>query len=147
MFLSLLAYFNWVAPPPVGTGVLRLSLALLPEIVDIWNQLLTSSLKKSQMIASGASIQAVIEVEIPTMGCVACINKIDSVLRQSDPDRIVYATSWLDPVKEKGGRARVRCTVDHTDELNDVKALILQSIEGAGFSDPVISHYILDEQT
>ena len=50
-------------------------------------------------------------------------------------------------VKEKGGRARVRCTVGNADELNDVKALVLQSIEGAGFSDPVISHYILDEQT
>ena len=149
-FLSLLAYMNWVARPPLGTGLLRLSLALLPEIVDIWNQWLTDSMMKNRpqvlLTASGALIQAVIEVEIPTMGCVACINKVDNVLRQSSPEKIVHASSWLDPEKGKGGRARVRCAVHSQDELNDILSTILGSIEGVGFSDPVITRWYIDDQ-
>jgi hypothetical protein len=149
-FLSLLAYLNWVARPPLGTGFMRLSLALLPEIVDIWNQWLTESMMKQrskELPVSSAMIQAVIEVEIPTMGCVACINKIDKVLRQTSPEKILHASSWLDPEREKGGRARVRCAVHTQDELNDILSSILGSIEEVGFSGPVISGwYLVDEQ-
>jgi len=148
--LSLLAYLNWVAPPTIGQGLIRLTLALSPEIVDFWNRwMVESTMKKYELVGtgSGGMIEAVVEVDIPTMGCVACINKIDTVLRQSAPNRIVDASSWLDPTKTKGGQARVRCTVDSQDELNDVRKQILGSIEGAGFSDPVISRwYYIDEQ-
>jgi hypothetical protein len=147
LFLSFLVYLNLVARPPLGKGLLRVSLSLLPEIVDIWNQRLTNSMKQnSQAIASVALIQAVFEVEIPTMGCVACINKIDNSLRSSAPGNIVDATSWLDPDKSKGGRARVRCAVDTQDELHEVRKSIIASIEGAGFSNPVISRTVLEEK-
>jgi hypothetical protein len=135
MFLSLLAYLTWSARPPFKEGMIRLSLALLPEMVHLWNQwrIVNWQRKGDKKMESGAFLVTV-EVEIPTMGCVACVNKIDTSLRQSAPDKIVDASSWIDAEKEKGGRAKVRLALESREELDSVNALILKSIDGAGFS-------------
>lgn len=139
-FLSTLAYLNWLAwPPPLGQGLLRLSLAFLPEVIDVWNRiLLLWWKKKTEEGANSAKILVVLEIDIPSMGCVACINKIDGAIRQSAPSQIVDAKSWLDPNKPKGGGATIQCAVDSMGELNDVRDSILSTIERSGFSDSVI---------
>jgi hypothetical protein len=67
------------------------------------------------------------------MGCVACINKIESSLRQCAPSKIVDAASWLDPDKLKGGRAKVSFVADSKEEMDSVVQLVVNTIEGAGF--------------
>lgn len=151
-FFSLLLYLQWIAPPLPSEALLRLSLALLPELVYFWNEWSARSWKNKSKTEKGtaiksAAIEALIEVEIPTMGCVACINKINNSLRQAAPDhQIVDAVSWLDPGKEKGGRARIHCAVGSREELYAVRRSILQSIEGAGFSGLIVSEK-LEEKT
>lgn len=135
MFLSLLVYLNWSARPPLSKGIVRLSLALLPELVHVWNQwLVIAWQRKGDKKIDASAFLATVEVEIPTMGCVACVNKIDTSLRQSVPDQIVDATSWLDAENKKGGRAKVRLALASREELDSVNELILKSIVGAGFS-------------
>ena len=142
LFLSLLAYLNWSVRPPLNQGILRLSLALLPEAVHLWNQWLVLHWQQRNNFKTNdtTAIWATVEVEIPTMGCVACVNKIDMSLRQSAPDKILDATSWLDPQKEKGGRARLQLALESREELNSMNELILRQIHDAGFPGSHVVH-------
>jgi hypothetical protein len=162
-FLTVLAYLTALSPPSrwvVATTVGRGMIAFLPEILHVWNERrqqqpqraldtragLTASVAGS---SSPNGYRATLEFEIPTMGCVACINKIDSSLRQtgmtasattssssqSSMIGIETARAWLeaDPQK-KGGRARVELSgVTSQEELNAMAESMLQSIQGAGF--------------
>jgi len=136
VFLSLLAYLNWTSRPSLPKAALRLSLALLPEIVDLWNRWLAHSWKQrfDKEIVDADTFTATVEIEIPTMGCVACINKIDNSLRNSAPANVIEATSWLDATKEKGGRATVRVAAKSQEQLNAINDGLLKSINEAGFS-------------
>lgn len=135
MFLATLVYLNFLSRPTIPKAAIRLLLALLPEIVDVWNRWLVFSWRnKLSQGRNTNTILATVEIEIPTMGCVACINKIDNSLRQSAPLNIIDASSRLDPNTVKGGRATVRITVDSLEQLDTVNQAILKTIDGAGFS-------------
>ncbi len=135
VFLSLLAYLSWSTRPSLPKATLRISLALLPEMVDLFNRWLAYFWRKRlETSVDAQKIMAMVEIEIPTMGCVACINKIDNSLRQSAPLNIVDATSRLDAQKEKGGRATVHMAVNSQEELDAINEAILKSINAAGFS-------------
>ena len=148
-FLALLAYLNWTARPPLATGVVRLSLALLPEMVHFANRWLAYAWQNRAIQAftndTDDIITATVEVEIPTMGCVACVQKIDASLRQSAPSQILHATSWLDSDKEKGGRAKVHMALRSREELDSLNESILKSIDSAGFSGSSIVDLQFDE--
>mmetsp|Transcript_16552 Transcript_16552/g.28875 ORF Transcript_16552/g.28875 Transcript_16552/m.28875 type:complete len:90 (-) Transcript_16552:218-487(-) len=66
------------------------------------------------------------------MGCVACINKIESTLRDCAPDQIVSASSWLEEDR-KGGCAKVDVFVDSEQDLDSLSRTVVDVIEGAGF--------------
>jgi hypothetical protein len=144
-FLSLLGYLTFVSNPKVSVSILRFSIALLPELLHFWNRYArfqwrrgagttTVSSSKSAVAAEESPvIKATIQLNIASMGCVACINKIDNSIRQAAPKSIEDATSWLDPSRTKGGGCTVRLSVGSKEELDALTQLIINEIEGAGF--------------
>jgi hypothetical protein len=51
----------------------------------------------------------------------------------------VSATSWLENAR-KGGSAKVDVIVDSEEELDDVKRMLVMTIESAGFEGSTISN-------
>lgn len=141
--LSFLAFLNLISRPRLGRALLRGSIAFLPEAVHFWNRLRSSQWRKNHGTnvdpKSTGLIRATIHVDIPTMGCTACINKIESSLRKCAPDYVVGATSWLDPNRPKGGLAKVETAMESEDDVNSLTETIMQAIKGAGFGGSKIS--------
>ena len=147
--LAWLAYLSFVISPPttvmgvVGV-VVRAMVALLPEGVHIWNSMSTShndsnhALMQKDTLAE-LPLQATVVIAVPTMGCVACVNKINASLKSSlstAQGRILDYDSWL--VKEKGGRASVTLAAIDETELNDMIRRIQNKIHDAGFEDTTV---------
>lgn len=134
-FLSLFVYLNAISKPQAVQALLRYSIALMPEFVHVWKSLTSSQWRRnhSSLGHKNGSISATVQVKIPTMGCVACINKIESSLRKCAPANVVDATSWLDPNSKKGGSAKVKLSADSEEDLGALTTLVVQTIEGAGF--------------
>jgi len=84
------------------------------------------------------SVQATIQLSIESMGCVACINKIDASIRKSS-DKIVQASSWLNERDvegnrdRKGGQARVVIRTLNEEEVDETLQVIISSLVDAGF--------------
>jgi hypothetical protein len=142
-FLSLLGYLTFVSNPKVSVSFLRFSIALLPELLHFWNRYARfqwrrgattiSSSKSAAAAEESPVIKATIQLNVPSMGCVACINKIDNSIRQAAPKNIEDSTSWLEPSRTKGGRCTVKLSVGSKEELDALTQLIINAIEGAGF--------------
>jgi len=154
----MVAYHIGFPVPRLSSTVFRFAVALMPEVVFGWNELLRSRWKSKNDAAVGGdgqtandesfkgtndAIKATLIVEVPTMGCVACINKIESSLRSCAPKNIASASSWLNPKDEptaaakaagkKGGRAQIEIKASSRDELNDLTKRLVDAIEDAGF--------------
>lgn len=92
-----------------GKTALRWLIALLPEMVHVWNNakvrrekppLQHHQQQPSSYTSEPNAPTMEVKVEIPTMGCVACINKIDAALRQVP--YVMEASSSLNPFGAKG---------------------------------------------
>eukprot|EP00532_Pseudo-nitzschia_australis_P003497 CAMPEP_0168187408 /NCGR_PEP_ID=MMETSP0139_2-20121125/15011_1 /TAXON_ID=44445 /ORGANISM="Pseudo-nitzschia australis, Strain 10249 10 AB" /LENGTH=351 /DNA_ID=CAMNT_0008109603 /DNA_START=254 /DNA_END=1309 /DNA_ORIENTATION=+ len=138
--------------------MVRYSIALLPEVVFWRNEIVRTNWRNQKRRSSGETttaaaaaaaekntsiplLRATLIVDVPTMGCVACINKIESSLRQCSPKNIDGATSWLNEdnnnnIKmngKKGGRARIEVCAESKEELDSVTQSVIGVIENAGF--------------
>ena len=76
----------------------------------------------------------ILELEVPTMGCVACISNVDASLRNVPGVR--RASSALQP--SKGGTATVVLAVDKGDDQDTAVASmterIIRAVAEAGFA-------------
>eukprot|EP00536_Pseudo-nitzschia_multiseries_P014405 jgi/Psemu1/69088/estExt_Genemark1.C_6970015 len=160
----------------IATLVLRYGIAFLPEVVFWQNEVLRARWKNrngsrgvnsnnnepSVVAATGNDaaaapqlLRATLVVDVPTMGCVACINKIESSLRQCSPNNIDGATSWLNDEDEnnnnlkkngkKGGRARVEVCAESKEELDSVTQAVIGAIEAAGFGGTTVQSLDIDK--
>lgn len=144
-FVSFLIYLTFISRSRFSLKrwmidtIFRLSLALLPEAVYFWNKYLTNrwtfknKLSIDRVQPQGPLIEAQLRLDIPGMGCVACINKIDASIRSTAPQQIVSSESWLDPEREKGGNSSILLSVSSLDEAKVVAKSIVERIQGAGF--------------
>jgi hypothetical protein len=74
------------------------------------------------------------------MGCIACINKIDSSLRNElDQEKVINVSSQLDPARPKGGSAKVTLNVSSEEEAKAVRQLVIDVVGKAGFGGSSIS--------
>lgn len=177
--LALMIVYTTSATPPTII-LLRYAIAFLPEFVFIWNELLRRSSSRLWMswgkkkeeksikapttaTTDGVSIindtimKATVIVEIPTMGCVACINKIESCLRQcASSTAIESAKSFLNPTittssttstnskdknkKKKGGYAQITVRAASKNELDDLVLQFITAIDSAGFKNSRIQN-------
>jgi copper chaperone CopZ len=116
-------------------SVLRWFVALMPEMVHLWNVRAAGSIarkRRTETHGETDKLVTTIEMTIPSMGCVACINKIDASMRRCAPDKIEEAKSWLEP-SEKGGRALVRAFASTKEEADNLAQTLLDAVREAGF--------------
>jgi hypothetical protein len=77
ILLSLLLFSTWKlsSQRPIGWTILSLFLAFLPELVHIFNLIKTNQWKKRQIsFQNNDVVTAKLQLQIPGMGCVACVN-------------------------------------------------------------------------
>jgi copper chaperone CopZ len=159
-FVSLLTYLTIIRynNTRLQTHLIRWIISLLPEIVSIYNTLTTAQISTSTSpsssvptISGGDSVMLVENNEslsddvtynkvtakftIPTMGCVACINKINSAIRSvtAGSDRIIQSSSQLNDNDTKGGEAIVEFICVSDSEHDTIIQEIQNSISNAGF--------------
>jgi copper chaperone CopZ len=134
-FISLLIYLTAITrkstPNWIFTSALRWSIALLPEGLHLWNRYQEGRVAVPE---ETLPLDATVQLEVPTMGCVACINKIDSSLKQAVPGRILSAESSLKPLGMKGGQATVRFAAQSQVEVDQIVQSLLNAVEKAGFA-------------
>ena len=122
-------------------------LAFLPELVDIWNanrsRLLRRSyvddkydtgVKLTALSPSSITAEAILTLNIPTMGCVACVNKVDASIRGcNSAARIREESSWLTGGAAKGGMAELKILGKTNDEINRIVDDVVDAVKKAGF--------------
>lgn len=114
--------------------LLRWSVALLPELLYEWNTLVLERGKKpSSSLSSLSAHQATVQLDIASMGCVACINSIDSALKQTPG--VIEVSSSLNPLGMKGGQAMVRVQATSSRELDHRLSELCQAVRQTGFED------------
>jgi hypothetical protein len=105
-FLAILLFATFLSMPfekNSATPVVKLLLAFMPELLYLHD----TRLSKQKAIQDNIlPIQAVIQMLVPTMGCVACINKINSSIQDKGFGFVIKSKSWLNH-SEKGGRTKV----------------------------------------
>ena len=151
-FLSLLFYgtvqtARWTSFSWYGATAFRWAVALLPEALDFWNRsqqqatsVIVGSNEKPHLTPDTAPWSATLQLEIPTMGCVACINKIDTALRNAGQSRVVQASSSLNPLGAKGGYAKVKILAETRQEIDSLTQSLIRSVEEAGFEPCRVGH-------
>ena len=135
ILLSLLLYSTWKlsSQRPIGWTIISLFLAFLPELVHTFNLIQTTQWKQRQI--TGRSVTAKLQLAIPGMGCVACVNKIDASIRQcKSATRIAEEKSWLNaPEMGKGGMAELIISASSDEEVDDIVKSVISAIREAGF--------------
>jgi copper chaperone CopZ len=150
VLLALLLMSTWklhVTGRSLGWTVVSLLLAFLPELVDIWNTNRTQQWQRSDMNPGGnydekaatslssLPIDAKVRLTIPTMGCVACVNKVDTSIRRciSAANNIKEERSWLSDTAAKGGVAELTVSGKTREEIDEVVEEVIAAVHDAGF--------------
>ncbi len=141
----------------IGWTIMSLSLGFLPEALDICNsyrvRLRSQTVsdhdgsEANSILTLDKRMTATLRLNVPTMGCVACVNKIDSTIRQFGlrNRNIRDGASWLTDGSQKGGMAELKITGSSADEIEKMKDEVMAAIENAGFTCDVNS--LLFDQT
>jgi len=166
-FFSLLLYVNALTInkglSTIPQMAVRSIIALLPEGLHLWTNYrnqryrnnntevaeggavsatVNSSINSNDSISkepvNDGSINMVMELDVPTMGCVACINNIDSVMRQSQEqstgsNKVRDVSSALYPDKAKGGKTVVLLSVGSTEEAEEIGNGLVGELDKLGF--------------
>ncbi|KAL3808344.1 hypothetical protein ACHAXA_007628 [Cyclostephanos tholiformis] len=149
--LSLLLIYTWKMLPYQSSGwtIVSLSLAFLPELVDVWNANRSRQWrqrtrvddkrdmgeKSTSLSSSSITVEAKLTLNIPTMGCVACVNKVDASIRGCNSAASIRdETSWLNGGAAKGGGAAELTIVGGTnEEIDRIVEEVVTSVKDAGF--------------
>lgn len=133
--LLLLSTWNLLPQRSLGWTAVSLFLAFLPELVFVFNSLERNQWKKQKETSLPKNaVTAKIQLAIPTMGCIACVNKIDTSIRQCDSAAsITQERSWLTEGSGKGGMAELKISAQSTEDIDVVIQNVVTAIKNAGF--------------
>jgi hypothetical protein len=110
--------------------------ALLPEAVDLHNR--RRSNKRADLVSdTSMTLKATIRLEVPTMGCVACINTIDAALNRRDiarRARVLTASSSLHPLGMKGGSVAIEAVAESEAALAELVSDLIGATDSVGFA-------------
>ena len=116
---------------------MSLILAFLPEGVFVWNKITEQHFHQTEESLPDNSqsatlpINAIITLDIPKMGCVACVNKIDSSIRGCGVSaNIIDEKSWL---KDQGGVAELKVSAGSVDDIDKIALEVKRAVNKAGF--------------
>jgi len=117
----------------VGWTIFSLLVTFLPELVDVLNT--TRSRRwQAKTNVSALPLSAKLLLNCPTMGCVACVNKVDTSIRQSkSAANIIEETSWLTDSTTKGGMAELTIRGRTEDEIKEIVDEVVAVLGNAGF--------------
>ena len=78
-------------------------------------------------------MEAKLKLNIPTMGCVACVKKVNSAIRgcNSAAAHILDESSWLTGVK--GGEAEIIIRGSTIEEIDQIVDEVVAAVKVAGF--------------
>lgn len=146
LLLTFLLFSTWTLIPhrSLGWTVLSLGLAFLPEIVDVWNRIREYQWNQGGKDGSGdiltSSSTTKIKLDVPGMGCVACINKIGSSLAScKTKETIMEGRTWLNEDGLKGGKVELTIPSDTSKEdIDKIVAEVSNAMKDAGFESSVI---------
>eukprot|EP00980_Cylindrotheca_fusiformis_P011957 scaffold2830_cov131-Cylindrotheca_fusiformis.AAC.78 len=145
-FMSVLFYFTFVtSSTSLPHILLRSSIAFLPEFMFAWNKRHTVFSNQQNASDDFSGTRAVLEFDVPTMGCVACINRIDSTIRNKKDQKLLDVTSWLDPSLPKGGATKVTLAVDSKEEAAKIGQALVETLDSIGFGGSSVSKVALLE--
>jgi copper chaperone CopZ len=82
------------------------------------------------------TLRAHVELEIPTMGCVACIRSIDAALLHSDG--VQQASAALHTSAKKGGKAVIDLVGASEQQIQDRTSALCSAVEKAGFGGCIV---------
>lgn len=132
-FLAILLFATSLSIPfekNLGIPVVKVLLAFLPELLYLHD----TRLSKQKAIQDNIlPIQAVIQMLVPTMGCVACINKINASIQDKGLGFVIESKSWLNH-SEKGGRTKVTFAASSVEDANHIAQALVNAVVGAGFN-------------
>ncbi len=132
--LLMLSTWNLLPQRSLGWTSLSLFLAFLPELVYVFNSLDRIQWKKQKNVSLQNALTAKLQLACPTMGCIACVNKIDTSIRQCESaNSITQEKSWLTEGPGKGGMAELHISSSSTEEIDEVIQNVVTAIKKAGF--------------
>ena len=138
-------------------------LALLPEITHVYNinvqkQYLSTENEESSVKLDDTSLDALIvaniEVDVPSMGCVACINKISASMvpftkKASNDAKVIGASAYLNEKSEerskRGGRVQFKVQGNSLDQVEEMVKDVTNAITESGFNCVVSSIQYTDK--
>ncbi len=108
-------------------------LTFTPEIVALINhrRYLVSHEQFVEIMGKTEVEPIVVDLIVENMGCVACINKIESSMENSFPKKLMRVESWLHHVK-KGGQVRLFINASN-EESKGITKQAISLIQKAGF--------------
>lgn len=114
--------------------VVPLFLAFLPEWIHLYNTAALFSRRRGstthKLMSDASTSIAEIELEIPGMGCVACINKINGSLQQVPG--VTESDAWIID-GGGGGKAKVQCLVGSIQHAQELSTKLMTAVHNAGF--------------
>eukprot|EP00579_Thalassiosira_antarctica_P027299 CAMPEP_0202026346 /NCGR_PEP_ID=MMETSP0905-20130828/58659_1 /ASSEMBLY_ACC=CAM_ASM_000554 /TAXON_ID=420261 /ORGANISM="Thalassiosira antarctica, Strain CCMP982" /LENGTH=222 /DNA_ID=CAMNT_0048589533 /DNA_START=321 /DNA_END=986 /DNA_ORIENTATION=- len=140
ILLPMLLFSTWTLLPQrsLGWTIISLFLGFLPELVDIWNttrsqqwQQKHKDMQLSSTSSSPLPVAAKLRLDIPTMGCVSCVNKVDTSIRQcKSAANIREETSWLtDDGSAKGGVAELSIMARTNEEVDAIAQEVVTAVK------------------
>ncbi|GKY93149.1 hypothetical protein MPSEU_000282900 [Mayamaea pseudoterrestris] len=117
------------------TMVTRWSVALLPEGLYLFNKYANEGKSHARDESLLNTMVADVELHVPTMGCVACINSIDTALKRQAGVRHASASLYMD---KKGGKAAVQVEGVSENELKERIDDLCNVVGKAGFGGCVV---------
>ncbi|KAL7439733.1 hypothetical protein ACHAXM_008183 [Skeletonema potamos] len=135
--LLMLSTWNLLPQRSLGWTTFSLFLAFLPELVYIFNSLERIQWRKQKdhvLLQHAHAVTAKLQLTISNMGCIACVNKIDTSIRQcGSVNSIIQEKSWLTEGPQKGGMAELQLSSPSTEEMDKVIQDVVIAIKKAGF--------------
>jgi hypothetical protein len=134
-FLAVLLFATSISIPMkrnmVALTAFKLLLAFLPELLHAYKNRQT---KPNKVQSQNLTVQAEVEIAVPTMGCVACINKINHSIQNGGlpVGLILDSKSWLNE-SEKGGRSRVLFEASSEEDAAEMAGMLVNAVVEAGF--------------
>ena len=113
--------------------IMSWTLTFTPEIVGFLNiKKRNTSQKEFVVTVDDTEKIKVIDLYVTDMGCVACINKIESTVRKSYPNDMLRIESRLNDSR-KGGQVRLFFKSSSTQTAKIISKEVISLIHGAGF--------------
>jgi copper chaperone CopZ len=117
---------RWQIPSMVGLSMLTATLTFLPEAIDAYTRALQARIARHP-VTDAAGVRHEVRVSVPSIGCVACVNKISKVLSEHS------RASEIESVHTSVESACVVLVV-RAQRLDDLLASIEAALSAAGFA-------------